>query len=264
MEIRYQDATTFVQTGGYAIDPAKPSVGFVHGAGMDHAVWTLFVRWFVRNGYNALAPDLRGHGRSGGEVLTSISDHARWLLGLLDALGVGEVGLAGHSMGSLVALQAAATGAGRVRKLALLGFGAPMLVGAPLLEAAAANDPVAVDMMTIWGHDFGAQIGGHQLPGLSISTITKRRLEAARPGVLFADLNACHTYTGGPDAAASLACPVSLILGERDRMTPVRGAREFAKCWPRASLEIIPACGHGMMEEKPEQTHRALVKALAV
>ena len=60
-------------------------------------------------------------------------------------------------------LQAAATGAGRVRKLALLGFGAPMLVGAPLLEAAAANDPVAVDMMTIWGHDFGAQIGGQRV-----------------------------------------------------------------------------------------------------
>ena len=27
---------------------------------------------------------------------------------------------------------------------------------------------------------------------------------------------------------------------------------------------MIPACGHGMMEEKPEQTHRALVKALGV
>ena len=139
-----------------------------------------------------------------------------------------------------------------------------MAVGAPLLDAAQANDHVAVDMMTIWGHDFGAQIGGHQVPGLSIINVTKRRLEAARPGVIYADLNACHTYAGGAEAAAKIQCPVTLILGDRDRMTPVRGAREFAKSFSRASIEMIPACGHGMMEEKPEQTHRALVKALGV
>jgi len=264
VELNYQGATTFIQTAGYAIDPAKPSVCFVHGAGMDHAVWTLFVRWFARNGYNALAVDLRGHGRSGGTALESIESMAEWLLGLLDAVGVAEVGLAGHSMGSLLALQAAATGGAKVRKLALLGFGYPMAVGAPLLDAARANDHAAVDMMTIWGHDAGAQFGGHQVPGLSISTITKRRLEAARPGVLFADLNACHTYAGGADAAAALACPVTLILGDRDRMTPVRGAREFAKTLQKAAIDMIPGCGHGMMEEKPEQTHKALVRALSV
>ena len=262
MELIYEGAKTYVQTSGYAIDPAKPTVCLVHGAGMDHAVWTLFVRWFARNGYNALAPDLRGHGRSEGAALTSVEDCAAWLLGLLKALGVTGVGLGGHSMGSLIALQAAGTGGATIRKLALLGFGYPMAVGAPLLDAARANDHAAVDMMTIWGHDQGAQIGGHQIPGLSISNVTKRRLEAARPGVLFADLNACHAYAGGAEAAAKVACPVTLILGDRDRMTPVRGAREFAKSLAQVSITMIPGCGHGMMEEKPEQTHKALVAAL--
>jgi pimeloyl-ACP methyl ester carboxylesterase len=263
MDISYQGANTYIQTAGYALDPAKPTVCFVHGAGMDHAVWTLFVRHFSRNGYNAIAPDLRGHGRSGGDALTTIEDCAGWLLGLFDALGLGSVAVAGHSMGSLIALQAAATGGERVRAVALLGFGYPMAVGAPLLDAARANDHAAVDMMTIWGHDFAAQIGGHQVPGLSITNVTKRRLEAARPGVIHADLNACHTYAGGADAAAKIKCPVTLILGDRDRMTPARGAREFAKQFAKASIEMIAGCGHGMMEEKPEQTHLALVKALA-
>ena len=262
MELIYEGETTYVQTSGYAIDPAKPSICLVHGAGMDHAVWTLFVRWFARNGYNALAPDLRGHGRSGGAPLASIEDCAQWLLGLLRALGVESTGLGGHSMGSLIALEAAGTGGAAVRKLALLGFGYPMGVGAPLVDAARANDHAAVDMMTIWGHDAAAQLGGHQVPGLSICNVTMRRLEASRPGVIHADLNACNTYAGGAAAAAALQCPVTLILGERDRMTPVRGAREFAKSIPGAAIEIIPNCGHGMMEEKPEQTHRALVKAL--
>lgn len=264
MLIDHQGETTFIQTAGQAIDPARPTVCFVHGAGMDHAVWTLFVRWFARNGYNALAPDLRGHGRSAGAPLTTIEALAEWLLALFDTLGVSPVGLAGHSMGSLIALQAAATGGDKVRSLALLGFGYPMAVGAPLLDAARADDPLAVTMMTIWGHDAGAQIGGHQVPGLSITTITRRRLEAARPGVLYADLNACHTYAGGAAAAAAVQCPVTLILGDRDRMTPVRGAREFAQSLGRAGIEMIAGCGHGMMEEKPEQTHRALVKALSI
>jgi len=264
MDISYQGATTYIQTAGYAIDPAKPTVCFVHGAGMDHAVWTLFVRHFSRNGYNAIAPDLRGHGRSGGDALTTIEDCAGWLLGLFDVLGVGPVAVAGHSMGSLIALQAAADGGERVRSVALLGFGYPMAVGAPLLDAARANDHAAVDMMTIWGHDFAAQIGGHQVPGLSITNVTKRRLEAARPGVIHADLNACHTYTGGADAAARIKCPVTMILGDRDRMTPARGAREFAKQFAKANIEMIPGCGHGMMEEKPEQTHLALVRALGI
>ena len=264
MEIVYQGKTTYVQTAGLGLDPARPTVCFLHGAGMDHAVWTLFVRHFSRNGYNAIAPDLRGHGRSAGEPLASIEACAQWLLGLFDALKLGAVGLAGHSMGSLITLQAAADGGERVRAAALLGFGYPMAVGAPLLDAARANDPAAVDMMTIWGHDFSAQIGGHQVPGLSIINVTKRRLEAARRGVIYADLNACHTYTGGDVAAAKIQCPVTLILGDRDRMTPVRGARDFAKQFARVGIEMIPVCGHGMMEEKPEQTHRALVKALGV
>lgn len=262
MELSYQGLRTYIQTAGYEIDPAKPTVCFVHGAGMDHAVWTLFVRHFARNGYNALAPDLRGHGRSAGAVLTSIETWADWLLGLFDTLKLGAVGLAGHSMGSLIALQAAGVGGARLRKLALLGFGYPMAVGAPLLDAARANHHDAVDMMTIWGHDYGAQIGGHQIPGLSILNVTRRRLEAAGPGVIFADLNACHGYTGGADAAARVSCPVTLILGDRDRMTPVRGAREFAAQLKQVGIEMIPGCGHGMMEEKPEQTHRALVTAL--
>jgi len=263
MEIVHQDKTVYVQTAGHELDPVKPTVCFVHGAGMDHAVWTLFVRHFSRNGYNAIAPDLPGHGRSAGDALTSIEACSSWLLGLFDVLKLGPVGVAGHSMGSLITLQAAADGGERVSAIALLGFGYPMSVGAPLLEAAKANDRAAIDMMTIWGHDFAAQLGGHQVPGLSIMNVTKRRFEAARPGVIHTDLNACHTYTGGEAAAAKIRCPVSLILGDRDRMTPLRGAREFAKQFARAGLEIIPGCGHGMMEEKPEQTHRALVKALA-
>ncbi|MEM8661157.1 MAG: alpha/beta fold hydrolase [Pseudomonadota bacterium] len=44
----------------------QASAVFLHGSGMDHTIWTPFVRHFARHGLNALAPDLPGHGRSQG------------------------------------------------------------------------------------------------------------------------------------------------------------------------------------------------------
>ena len=50
---------------------------FVHGAGMDHSVWPLQARHFAYRGWNALAVDLPGHGRSGGELLRLGAGHGR-------------------------------------------------------------------------------------------------------------------------------------------------------------------------------------------
>ena len=49
--------------------PTLPSVIFIHGAGMDHTVWTLQTRFFAHHGRNVLALDLPGHGRSEGPAL---------------------------------------------------------------------------------------------------------------------------------------------------------------------------------------------------
>ncbi len=91
-----------------AFDRARPTIVFVHGAANDHSVWALQSRYFAHHGYNVLAVDLPGHGRSGGEALASIEAIADWLAALLDALGVERAALVGHSMGSLAALDAAA------------------------------------------------------------------------------------------------------------------------------------------------------------
>lgn len=262
MDLRLNDRTIYYANGGIAYDASKRSVAFIHGAGMDHTVWTLYTRYFARNGYNVFAFDLPGHGRSEGEPLSSIEAMAQWLLGALGALGVAQATLAGHSMGALVALHAAATAPDVARNLVLLGFSHPMVVGKPLLDAARSGDHAAIDMMMIWGHDHLAQIGGNAMPGMGIVTPAQRILERAAPGVLYTDLNACHTYAAGEKSAQALDCPVALILAERDRMTPVRTARAFAKNFRRAALTVLNECGHGMLAERPEETYRALAQAL--
>ena len=108
MKLQVQGREAYAYTGGKPFDPALPCVVFVHGALHDHSPWTLLARWFAHHGCSVLAVDLPGHARSAGPPLADVESTAGWLLALLDAAGVQRAALVGHSMGSLIALEAAA------------------------------------------------------------------------------------------------------------------------------------------------------------
>src|SRR5208282_4878730 len=100
MRLIVEGREIFAGTGGRDFDPALPTVIFLHGAGFDHSVWALLARSFAYHGFGVLAPDLPGHGRSGGAPLSSIAALADWTAALIDAAGVRAARLVGHSMGS--------------------------------------------------------------------------------------------------------------------------------------------------------------------
>ncbi len=256
------DGERIYAAGRLNADNESPPVVLVHGAAMDHTVWVYHTRYFLHAGHNVLAIDLPGHGLSGGEPRRGIEDMASWLGGCLDTLGVGTVALAGHSMGALVALELASRLGTRVSRLALLGAAVPMAVSPELLAEAEQDSVTARDMMVIWGHGSAAQIGGNAVAGIAIINSALRLLERARRGVLFADLSACNDYVAGMQAAAAVSASTTLICGQEDRMTPLKAARGLAEGMPAARIELIPDCGHIMMGERPEATHRHLVTAL--
>ena len=135
MKLTINNETAYLYTNNKEIDSAKPSVVFIHGAGFDHSVWTLFARHFSRHNWNVLAIDLPGHGRSSGDVLTSIEAMSDWIIEILDHLGLRRVALVGHSMGSLITLETAAKMQARAVKVVLIGSIAPMPVSDPILDA---------------------------------------------------------------------------------------------------------------------------------
>src|SRR6202035_1680789 len=149
MQLSLNDTDIFVATGGREFDVSQPTIVLLHGAGFDHTAWALHSRWFAHHGYGVLAPDLPGHGRSGGAPLAAIADMADWTAALLDAAGAATARLVGHSMGSLIALETAARHPAKVSALGLIGTAAIMSVGPDLLKAAEANDHAAVDMVSI-------------------------------------------------------------------------------------------------------------------
>lgn len=251
MQLDVDGSSVYAYTGSRAFDPAQPSIVFVHGAANDHSVWALQSRYFAHHARNVFAIDLPGHGRSGGEVRSSVGEIADWLASLLDALSIGQAALVGHSLGSLAVLDIAARHPDRVSRVALLGPSAPMPVSDVLLDAARRDDPIAFELINGWSFSAAHQLGGSEQPGIWMRGSAMRLLERSRPGALHKDLLACRDYDGGIAAAARVVCPALVILGARDLMAPPASAKLLIEALPDKRIVSLASCGHSLMAEAP-------------
>lgn len=252
----------YCYTGGKAFDPALPTVVFIHGAQNDHSVWALQSRYFAHHGYGVLAVDLPGHGRSKGAALTTVEAMAAWLLDVLDAAGVQQALLVGHSMGSLIALEAAYQAPARVTALALLGTTYPMKVADALLATARDDEPRAIDMVNIWSHSTIAHKPSAPAPGFYVMHGARRlmqRMSALNPHQLFyTDFSACNNYANGAVAAAAVTCPTLFLFGAQDMMTPARSTTLLTATIAHGRVVTVDA-GHQMMAEAPDAVLDALL-----
>jgi len=255
----------YVYGGGKPLDPTLPAVVFVHGALHDHSVWTLLARWFAHHGYGVIAPDLPGHSQSAGPALTSVEDIADWLLALLDAAGVRQANFVGHSMGSLIALEAAARAPERATRLVMIGTAYPMAVSPALLEVARSDPFAAIDSVNAFSHSTMAGKPSYPGPGMWLhgsNRILMRRVQAGHKetNLFLDDFAVCDRYANGLVAAARIACPATLVLGARDQMTvPTQTAAIAAAL--RAKVVSL-ASGHALMTEVPDALLAALRTAI--
>lgn len=266
MEWQIDGESAWCYTGGKAFDPAQPCIVFMHGAQNDHSVFALQSRFFAHHGFSVLAPDLPAHGRSSGAPLTSIAAMADWLCALLQASGAQHIHLAGHSMGSLIALETARR-LPQVRKLSLMGTAFPMRVADSLLAAARDDVMQAIAMTNQWSYT-GQGLGIAQKPscpgpgfyvqGLALRLKQKIARGSPHP-VFYADLNACNQYQDGENTAAQITVPTQFILARADQMTPPKAAQGLRQQIAGHRLDWIEAAGHDMMAEQPDAVRRALL-----
>jgi pimeloyl-ACP methyl ester carboxylesterase len=85
-----------------------------------------------------------------------------------------------------------------------------------------------------------------------------RLLERGRPGVLYRDLAACNDYRDGLVSAAKVSAPATLVLGERDQMTPAKAGRALAAALHNARVVTLPGAGHMLMSERPDEVLAAV------
>lgn len=275
MFIELGDTSVYAANGGVEWTAGNRPLCLVHGASLDHSVWTIYSRYFARNGFNVLTPDLAGHARTGGNHPASIEDMADWLNQLLDRCAEeypdyfsDKVALCGHSMGSLIALETAARRNEKFSHLLLLATAVPMRVGQPLLDACEANLQSSRDMVAIFGHAYQSRLGGNPIAGINVVNAALALMAQAGDGVMYRDMLSCHQYEGGLQAASAITAHTTLILGDEDRMTPVKAARALAdalgRTRPTSSSIVLDGCGHMMLAEQPEETLQAMIAGLSL
>lgn len=250
-------------TGGVEPDGTSPVVLLIHGAGMDSTVWQQQTRFLAHRGLQAVAVDLPGHGRSEGDPLTTIQDMADWVARFAEAGGLHPAAVVGHSMGSFVAMELARRRPELVTSLTLMGAANAMPVHPELLSSSADRLDHAAALMAAWGHGKAAHVGLNPTPGLWMIGGARALVETSNPGALTTDFTACMNYAEAEEAAAAVTCPVHLIIGQEDKMTPPKATATLASAISTDLLTTVtlPGVGHSMMIEDPRSVRRVILEA---
>ena len=262
MELSVNGHATYCYTGGKAFNTALPTVVFIHGVLNDHSVWALQSRYLANHGWNVLAVDLPGHCRSGGDAPSTVEEATNFIIALLDAAGVPQAALVGHSWGSLIALEAAARLKGRVSHLVLVGTAFPMKVSQALLDSSL-NEPMkALKLVNVLSRSTLAPPPSALGPGTWVhgaSLALGRRVLAsnAKVNVFHRGFNACNSYENGETAIQAITCPVLFVLGAQDQMTHPKAAQGLIAAAVKAgkTVKLVTlAVGHHQMTEAPDDT----------
>lgn len=228
---------------------------FLHDAGGNA---NLFHRQLAHldGRHSAIAPDLPGHGRSGGtEGLATLDAHVAFVSGLADRLALRPFVPVGVGLGGAVALEYALRHSGRVRALVLV--------------ATPRRFEIPQDDLEIWRE---VTLGRRTQP-FSTATFSAVADAAAMrefwmeqvktdPRVRYTDLLACD----GIDFAArlkGLVKPVLVIAGGDDCLVPLAEVERLAGEIPGARLVVLEGAGHAANLEKPEAFNRAVDDFLA-
>ena len=229
-----------------------PALLFLHGYPFDGTLWRHQAGAFP--GWRTLIPDLRGLGRSDAPDLGySMATYADDLAGLLDAIGVDEVVLAGLSMGGYVAFEFLRRHRPRVRGLVLAdtraqadsaegrkgretAMAAAREGGAPLIADQMLSRLLAPDRAGVASR-FGPDDDGGG---------TRWRESSARSPPCATGRTPPASCPPSPD------CPTLVVVGAEDQLTPPKDAEAIAKAIPGARLAVIPHAGHLAPLEQPE------------
>jgi len=220
----------------------------LHGAGNTGALWDAQVDGLA-DVANIVAVDLLGHGRSEGPLPTSIDEHASHIAKLHTALGIPKAIVCGLSLGGGVALQMLLDHADLIEGAVLLGTGARLRVMPMILQMIEQNFETFVQGMPM----------GAASPSTDVELL--RPLMCAMLGngseVVLSDFRSCDTFDVR-HRLGEIDCPVLVVSGEDDQLTPPKYSKYLADHIQGAQLVSVPHAGHLAPIERPEAVNHAI------
>jgi pimeloyl-ACP methyl ester carboxylesterase len=250
---------------------AGPAILFIHGLGANLTHFEHVAPPLAAAGFRVCGLDLPGFGLSG----KPRRDYSiRWLAGavtaLMDHLGLVCATLAGHSLGGLVAADAALHAPERVERLVLIS-------SAGLFQMPLPFQWVARTIMRPGLVAAALERNARRLLEKRVFEERNEKVErfieqsVTRPDPRFVpdlarvmwslrkDLTSYHLF----DEVQRLTMPTLVIYGGRDRLLPTGSVPTWAGKLPAGELEVIERCGHMPIIEKPERVVASMRAFLA-
>ncbi len=237
-----------------------PALLFVHGVGGSHTVWNLVLAG-LGGRYRALAPDLRGHGRSPAPpgAVYGFEELEADLVQLLDGKRIETVHLVGLSAGALLALKTALDRPQRVRSLTLI---------AGSVYSDNHTKAVSDRWAETYNHDGPDGLALRLLKDLYYPDWIEEHMEVAdqvREQMRSADFRGPALWAREAvrfderPRIAQLRVPTLLIQAMDDQVVDPAHGRILRQSIPSAQLRILAQTGHMVPVERPRETVEALV-----
>ena len=238
-------------------DTAGEAIIFLHGYSDS---WYSYSRVLplLSPEHHAFAPDQRGHGDSDKpQCCYTTDDYAADVDAFMDAVGVDEATLVGHSTGALFAQRVALSYPHRVSRLVLVGAQTPaneMILGLRE-EVRALNDPVPPEFV----REFQESTIYRPVPEQFLDTVVSESLKL--PARVWRDYMEGAVLSIDQDYVVRLReinVPTLILWGEQDALFPRDEQERLAAAIPNAILKVYPESGHVVHWEWPERFVRDL------
>jgi pimeloyl-ACP methyl ester carboxylesterase len=263
----------FVLVGGIKVHYQTAGTGrpllLLHGLVGSARNWRQNIRFLARNS-SVYAVDLFNMGESERVpgLDAGLEATADRLAACMDALGLAEADIVGHSHGGAVAMMFAARHPDRVRSLILFAPANPFCnLGHPLVRFYRTRFGIwfarqipflprmlkASALSSMYGDPSRVSPGSLEgyIDGLHVPGTIDHVLQIV--GRWFVDMGLLRSALSG-----LIAKPTLLIWGDRDRAVGLPSGRELQRTLPKSSLLVIPGAGHIAFEEVPNICNKAM------
>lgn len=247
----------------YETQGEGPPILFVHGLGGTGNVWHA-QRQTLSRYFKVITMDLTGSGRSDKSKRTfSLEQWVDDIGGLIDQLQLDQAVVVGHSMGTAIVQKFAAKYPLKTKAIILAGA---LVELPPAGKEAFTKRAETVEKEGMIGVADailgGALTAGTREGNPALTGLVREMLLSNCPN---AYAGHCRALIAGSAKAdqANIKCPVLLVVGDQDPVTPLSLQRQIAHAIPHAKIRIVPNTAHLTMLECPGAFNQAVLEFLA-